>query len=44
MLGDDPDATKEPINALDRQMARYESKLNKLMRLPAGQRVRWFAA
>ena len=43
-LSSDPDAVKEHIEALGKQLARYESKLTQLMRLSTEHRVRWFVA
>lgn len=43
-LSSDPDAFKDHIETLGKQLAKYEPKLNQLMRLSAEQRVRWFAA
>lgn len=43
-LSSDPDAFKDHIDTLGKQLARYEPRLNGLMRLSAGLRVRWFVA
>lgn len=44
VLSSDPDVFKDHIEALGKQLARYETRLKQLMRLPAEQRIRWFAS